>query len=65
MVGSYTEDLAKLQNCKNWGVGTCIEMGACLEHYSTQILCPRPSQVHYGMGGLAKMLKSTKLLTDA
>ena len=27
MVGDYTEDLKKPQNCQNWGVGTCAGMG--------------------------------------
>ena len=27
---SYIENLLKLQNCQNWWVGACTEMGACL-----------------------------------
>ena len=34
MVGGYTENLEKPQNCQNWGVGTCAGMGAYLGQYS-------------------------------
>ena len=33
MVGGYTENPEKPQNCKNWGVGACMGMGACLGQY--------------------------------
>ena len=33
MVGSYTEDLNKLQNCHYWWVGTCAGMGTCPGQY--------------------------------
>ena len=35
MVGSYTENSEKPQNCQNWGVGACPGMGICLGHYGT------------------------------
>ena len=34
MVGGYTENLEKPQNCQNWGVGTCVCMGTCPGQYS-------------------------------
>ena len=37
MVGGYMEDLAKSQNCQNWWVSTCTEMGACTGHYSVMV----------------------------
>ena len=33
MVGGYTEDLEKPQNCQNRGVGTCSRMGVCPGQY--------------------------------
>ena len=30
-----TQRTSKKQNCQNWVVGTCTEMGACPEQYST------------------------------
>ena len=29
VVGVYTQDLEKPQNCQNQGVGACLEMGTC------------------------------------
>ena len=34
MVGSYTKDLTKLQNCQNLVGGTYTESGACLRQYN-------------------------------
>ena len=33
LMGCYTEDLIKPQNCQNWWVGACTGMGTCLEQY--------------------------------
>ena len=35
VVGSYTENPEKPQNCQNWGVGACTGMGACSGQYGT------------------------------
>ena len=38
MRGGYMEDLAKKkQNCQNWWVTTCTEMGACLGQYGIMV----------------------------
>ena len=34
MVGGYTENLEKPQNCQNWGVGTCSEQHQTCIHLS-------------------------------
>ena len=38
MVGSYTENPKKSQNCQNWGVGAYTGMGACSGQYGTEKL---------------------------
>ena len=37
MVGGYTENPEKPQNCQNWGVAACMGMSACSGQYGT---CP-------------------------
>ena len=32
-VSSYMEELATSQNCQNWWVGTCMDIGNCLGQY--------------------------------
>ena len=44
MVGGYTENLEKPQNCQNWGVGTCSGMGACSGQYGNTLLSKQFSQ---------------------
>ena len=36
MVGGYMEGHTKPQNCQNWWVGACTEMGACLGQYGNK-----------------------------
>ena len=40
MVGGYTEDLKKPQNCQNWGVGACAGW-ACPGQYSIFFHLPK------------------------
>jgi len=37
MVGGYTENPEKPQNCQNWGVGTCAGMGTCPDNTVLQL----------------------------
>ena len=52
MVGGYTENPEKSQNCQNWGVGACMGMDACLEQYSIQLLLVFLHQVQQRNGCL-------------
>ena len=38
MVGGYTENLEKPQNCQNWVVDTCTGIGTCLGQYGSYIV---------------------------
>ena len=38
MVGGYTENLEKPQNCQNWVVGACTGIGTCLGQYGNYIV---------------------------
>ena len=35
MLDSYMEGFVKPQNCQNWEVRACLEMGVCLGQYGT------------------------------
>jgi len=39
MVGGYTENLEKPQNCQNSGVGACSGMGTCSGQYGNDATC--------------------------
>ena len=38
MVGGYTENLKRPQNCQNWVVGACTGIGTCLGQYGNYIV---------------------------
>jgi len=43
MVGSYMENLKKLQNGQNWRVSTCARMGACPDNTVFTNCCCSPN----------------------
>ena len=62
MVGGYTENLEKPQNCQNWGVGACADMGTCPGQYCLRTWMARITLAPEGSGSLAKLQLLHELL---
>ena len=50
MVGGYTEDLKKPQNCQNWRVGACETIWYATAAYVTQVLFSELEWLKYVIG---------------